>query len=247
MNWVLMTARGCLPLTIKSVESLLRQTVETGILVVNQGSKDGTALWLDRNRSDRLLAANFYPAFRSLSEAWNWGLAYLFRNNEHVLVVNNDTVFRQDTYERLLKHQAEKGRHFVSAVSVDNKEQFERGQADFEGERPHPDFSCFLMDKECWERVGLFDRHFRPCYNEDQDYHRRLGLAGIKAISIDLPFLHFRSSTIKDNGKDARRVSKWTRLRQDYYKEKWGALWPDEVYVEPFDGKKHECKICQIR
>jgi GT2 family glycosyltransferase len=173
----------------------------------------------------------------------------LFRKTERVLVVNNDTEFREDTYERLWQHQVDSGRHFVTAVSVGTKEQLESGEVEPErrGERPHPDFSCFLIDKYCWTRVGPFDPHFRPAFREDQDYHWRMKQAGVEAVCIDLPFLHYASQTVKNNPKDAEKVAKWDGFRERYYKEKWGGMWPEEKFKEPFDSKRHECKICRIR
>jgi GT2 family glycosyltransferase len=240
-----MPVHECLYYTINSIDSLLKQTIPVSVLVINQGSLDGTSEWLDRHVSDKLFAAHFYPPFKSLSGAWNWGLKKLFKETDRVLVVNNDTLFSPETYERLLGYQLETGRHFVTGVSSDRPphEVPEKGM----NERPHPDFSCFLIDRFCWNRVGGFDEHFIPAYKEDWDMHRRLKLAGVEAVCIDVPFQHFRSSTIGEDEKAKKRVAKWAKFREEYYIKKWGSLWPNESYERPFDGKRHECRICRTR
>lgn len=56
--------------------------------------------------------------------------------------------------------------------------------------RPHPDFSCFMISRECYEWVGPFDECFTPAWFEDNSYHIRMHRAGIRAYCIDLPFWH---------------------------------------------------------
>lgn len=242
MNHVLMIVRNCLHFTINSLASLQAQTIPVKVWVINENSTDGTALWLDRHTSETLEVSHFQPQHRCLSAAWNYGLNRLFCQTDRVLVVNNDTLFSPDTYERLLAYQLETGRHFVTGVSSDRppEETPEEGHR----ERPHPDFSCFLIDKQCWNHAGEFDTHFIPAFREDQSYHRSMIMAGIEAVCIDVPFQHFRSATIKNNPKDAKRVAKWSEFREVYYKLKWGALWPNETYTIPFNGQKHVCPVC---
>jgi hypothetical protein len=507
--------RNNLHLTKRSLQSLLDQDLR--VWVVNQGSADSTPEWLSKLNHPQVLHTQHYPQFQALSGAWNYSLQCLFRHGaQEVLVANNDTWFRPDTYETLLRFR-EYG--FVTGVSCDDLEktkaydvQGKIGAIPAETEpsviRPHPDFSCFLITKDCYRTVGAFDEHFIPCYCltpdtliltselhwipigriksgdtligvdefptkglrktkdgrqtwgqrgykksivtgvhariapclkftldngksvvcstdhkwlsrpvvvntrchyswrmakdlsvndilvspldpwipatsfqdgwlsgildgegcihsskdklhgvqisqkpglvfehikevltdmgipytsrihqycrkspigsieinarkyaiellgrlqpcrlnkekiwketsitsrsyssnrrivsieevgptevisletttktfiangivshncEDQDYHRRMTLAGIKAIGIDLPFYHERSSTVKASVSDARNVAKWDKFRKDYYEEKWGQLWPNEQYEVAFNGKKHYCEIC---
>lgn len=74
--------------------------------------------------------------------------------------------------------------------------------------RSHPDFSCFLMRREVWERVGPFNESYAGGYVEDADYHLRMHRAGIEAISIQIPFYHIACGTQKNaNAAEAADIA----------------------------------------
>jgi glycosyltransferase involved in cell wall biosynthesis len=189
-NPVLMLVRNSLELTKISVGSVLTQDIPTTLWVVNNDSDEATTAWL-KMMSDTIRVWNCRPQL-GVSRGWNMGLEYLFETAgfEHVLVVNNDVTLRQDCYRELLKD----GGGFVTAVSVGDPEQLAwDGQ---HRKRPHPDFSCYLIRREVWERVGRFDETMMH-YASDADFHVRMDRAGIEAYTIGVPFFHYASGTLK--------------------------------------------------
>lgn len=96
---------------------------------------------------------------------------------------------------------------------------------DPEAKRPHPDFSCYMISRWCYEHVGPFDENFKLAFVEDSDYHVRMHLANILAYSIDLPFYHVGggSQTIKRaNEYDQAAIQKQAAKNRAYFAMKWG-------------------------
>ncbi|KKL48292.1 hypothetical protein LCGC14_2326940, partial [marine sediment metagenome] len=204
-NWILMVAHNLSHMTMKAVVSGLGQDIrDVRVWLVNQGSTDGLALMGDALYPD-VVTTHHYPPLPSLAAAWNLGLSHLLEEpGGKVLVVNNDVQFRPDAYRRLV----EDGGGFVTAVGstdpgsiypsrIDPEDGIPRWDApDPTAKRPHPDFSCFLIRRWVWEKVGCFDERYLIAYCEDADYHLRMHRAGVKAHCIDIPFLHHAAATI---------------------------------------------------
>ncbi len=105
-------------------------------------------------------------------------------------------------------------------------------------ESEHPDFSGFMINKECWDKVGEFDVGFYPAYFEDNDYHHRIKIAGLKAICYPQAiYYHFGSATTNEAfgpGKKAVTGTDFEKCRA-YYNKKWGGLPGSETYKTPFN------------
>lgn len=188
MTPVIMPVRNSLELTKRAVASVLEQDVPVQLRVIDNGSVDGTARWL-QSQIPRVMSWTFRPGL-GVSASWNFALTDAFRTADHALVVNNDVVLRPDTLRELMAD----GGPFVTAVSVDNIAGI---QTEFvKNVRPHPDFSCFLIRKAVWETVGPFDESMVH-YCSDGDYHLRMYRAGFEAYTIGIPFFHYASGTLK--------------------------------------------------
>ena len=115
------------------------------------------------------------------------------RDAEHCLVVNNDVLLRPDTYRLLLTH----GGPFVTAVGNDDPECVKSLDPPVVPPRKHPDFSCYLIRTDVWDKVGPYNEDYAGGYCEDAEYHIRMHKAGIDAICIDTPFYHLGAGTVK--------------------------------------------------
>lgn len=186
---------------------------------------------------------------RSVAAGWNQALSWLFTPRwqdgstpigsrvEYALVCNNDVLLRPDTY----RHLAADGGGFVTAVGTRDPEKIAARKwesvppdireypfldypaPDPANKRPHPDFSCYLIRRETWEKVGPFDENYKRAFVEDQDYHVRLHKAGIRAECLDLPFLHYGSMTIKNaECEEQQEISAQAAANRTYFQEKWG-------------------------
>jgi|WetSurMetagenome_2_1015567.scaffolds.fasta_scaffold04516_3 FkbM family methyltransferase len=115
----------------------------------------------------------------------------------------------------------EQGFYAITPIEDHNDILFVR--KDVLGVRPHPDFSCYLIHREVWEKVGRFDEEFKGAFCEDWDYHVRLHKAGVDAHCISVPFYHVGSATINAmSPADAEKLSKQAGSNREYFKQKWG-------------------------
>jgi GT2 family glycosyltransferase len=193
MNPVLILTRNNLALTKRCVESVRKQDVPVELYVVDNGSTDGTEEWLgERMRG-------FYTKLGinlGVSWAWNHGLGYLLSpimlaSRTHCLVIGNDTVLPPWFYRELLSYDVP----FVTGIAVDSMDAIQT-PAPRMPLCPSPDFSAFLIRKDCWDKVGPFDERMK-LYASDCDYHVRAHRLGVPLWKANVPFYHERSSTLR--------------------------------------------------
>lgn len=226
MNAVLMLVRNALELTKRSIASVAAQDIPVNLFCVDNDSTDGTAEFFRDNRIWNYRAS---PQL-GVSKGWNYGLRYFFETGaDYVLVVNNDIVARPDAYRELLAD----GGPFVTCVGVNT---FEESQKPFvKAIRPNPDFSCFLIRREVWERVGEFDESM-VFYASDADMHVRMFQAGITAYTIGLPFYHVASGTLKNaNHQDHLAIQRQADLDRETFEKKWGCKVGSREYYALFN------------
>jgi GT2 family glycosyltransferase len=239
---ILMVCRNGLQLTKRALPTLLNQSGIPGaglnVLLVNNGSTDGTAAWIKTTYPLDACSSLSMKDPLSVAQVWNMGLTNLFSWSgvSEVLVVNNDVELLPETY-RCLRDNLQTGLGILSAVGT--------SEEDWEGAKetwsqhpycaplsvscaplsvsPHPDFSCFMIAKWAWQKVGKFDEGFEIAYGEDCDYHVRCSNAGVECGSIGLPFLHHGSGTLKTSrASDRRKIEKQADKNRQYFKQKWG-------------------------
>lgn len=245
MNPIIVPVRNGLHLTRNAVKDFLAQDIgDVQVLVIDNASTDGTSQWLQTQ--DVLTMYNNPP--KSVAASWNAGLRWVFEQGaEYALVSNNDVLLRPDTF----RHLVEDGGGFVTAVGSDDPEKIKPVSATQIGEAPatwdyavpdpskkrrHPDFSCFLIRKEVFEKVGPFDEEYEIAYCEDASYHLRMHQAGIEAVCLDLPFYHLGAQTIKleyGTGLDTQIKEQADRNRA-YFKQKHGVEVGSKEYYALF-------------
>jgi len=249
MNYIICPVRNNLELTKKAVRTFRAQDIgDVEIVVVNNDSTDGTMQWLDGQ--DDLIVIHFTPPM-SVAFSWNRALEFVFKEGaKYALVVNNDVELRPDTYRLLV----EDGGEFVTAVGVRDKKKIEPRawenkppdiqdypfqpypKPDPKAKRPHPDFSCFLIRKSLYEKVGPFDENFKIAFCEDGDYDLRMYTAGVRAYCIDLPYLHHGSMTVKNaEVEEVRRIQAQAEKNREYFYKKHGVHMGSEAYYKRLD------------
>jgi len=249
VNYIICPVRDNLELTKKAVRTFKAQDIgDICVCVVNNASTDGTTEWL--NTFEDMTVVHF-PSPRSVAESWNFALQYVFNGlGEYALVVNNDVELRPDTYRLLV----EDGGEFVTAVGVRDRKKIEKRtwesvapdvreypfydypKPDPNAKRPHPDFSCFLIRKSLYEKVGPFDENFKIAFCEDGDYDLRMYAAGVRAYCIDLPYLHHGSMTVKNAElEEVRRIQAQAEKNREYFFKKHGVHMGSEEYYKRLD------------
>jgi GT2 family glycosyltransferase len=251
-NWAVVLAYNNLHLTQAAIASLRKQDIEGGvsILVINNASQDGTGAWLNSQRDLVTLRITMQD---SVAGCWNRALRWLFINGseDYALVINNDACLRPDAYRWLVAdgglfvtcvgtRDANKikpiSNHVIGTIDggtyrsgdtvyVNDLSKVEPfyPPPDPAAKRPHPDFSCYLIRRECFEKVGEFDEGFKRAFCEDGDMHVRLHKAGIKAECLELPFYHYGSATVKHcDPKERLAIQRQADLNRKYFAEKWG-------------------------
>lgn len=188
MNWVLILTRNNLALTQRCVESVRHQSLETSVFIVDNGSTDGTQEWVPDHANSFFICQ--YNA--GVSRGWNMGLKYIFEEfgAEYALVIGNDTVLPAYFYGALLGYPSP----FTTGVAVERMEDLYPAPNWFPV--PHPDFSAFLIKRECWKKVGKFDESMKN-HASDCDYHVRGYRAGVEMMKAPVPFYHIASQTLK--------------------------------------------------
>jgi GT2 family glycosyltransferase len=103
-------------------------------------------------------------------------------------------------------------------------------------EAEHPCFSAFMVNRLCWDKIGPMDEEFKPAYYEDNDYHYRINLAGMKAIVLPTSlFYHYASKTQTEALDKPATSHEQFRANQFYYVKKWGGMPGKENYKSAFN------------
>lgn len=227
------------------LHSLQQQSVPLDILVVDNAASDGTASW---SRSVQQRDPNIFrlavESVESVSTLWNrilrwaWGRGYA-----EVLVCNNDIELRPETYKQLRGWLAVNDPSDLGLVTgVSAGEEQARGIVNADGisESPHPDFSCFMMAKWAWERVGGFDENCVGAYYEDALWHVAAHRAGVRCVSINVPFVHHRSGTLRNADREERdRIERNTVTNKRYFFGLHGCYPGTKKYEDLF-----ACPVC---
>lgn len=230
MNPVLILSRNTIALTQRCIKSCLAQDCGDILIdLLDNDSNDGTYEWAKSIPHPRILTQ--YRPQIGVSAGWNVELRNLFDNEgaEHVLVVNSDIVLPTSIYRELLSYDVP----FVTGVSVGEIET--RGVSERKELVESPDFSCFLIRRDCWERLGPFDESMK-IYASDLDYHQRAWLAGIHLWNSGIPFLHERSSTLRmASPKDRRMIELQADADRETFFQKWGVRAGSKEYSALFN------------
>jgi hypothetical protein len=209
--------------------------------MIDNATIDGTAEWA-RSMYPQVVTLRKEPPL-SVAASWNKGLSLLYAgtHNDNILVINNDVELPPQMYRWLMASKDE----FVTGVGVDTREQMEAVMKSADAQAyhctPHPDFSCFMMRRSVWNKVGKFDENFKGAFAEDWDFHVRLHKAGITAMSIGVPFYHVGSATIKSmDATSCDALCKQADLNRQYFYNKWGMHGGSKEYEDFFKSQSCE-------
>lgn len=171
-----------------------------------------------------------YRAQVPLAAAWNRGAMRAFLDGcDYAIVCNDDIMFAPECIDAMVE-QYELLRQFGVIMVTPNNILGEVGDPyailDYklpDGFKPdfsdHPNFSCFLITPEYFEKVGYFDENFTPAWYEDNDSHRRATLAGLREVcTTAAPMVHVGGVTTRMMENPSSGES------QRYYIEKWGGI-----------------------
>ena len=231
---------------VKYTKDFLEQVVKfinCPIIIIDNASSDGTLAYLRswEKAGNVMVVKNKVNA--GVACSWNQGIlmARMRYKSKYFFIPNNDILLQSDTIGKMLEVLKQPDIALTSAFNV--KDEIKNPRALPFAVPPlkldlveAPDFSCFMIKGETIEKVGYFDENFYPAYFEDNDYHRRINFAGMKAVKLNTAlYYHYGSMTIKE-GADIKRLSNAHYLKnEDYYRKKWGGTPGKETFETPFN------------
>jgi GT2 family glycosyltransferase len=112
-------------------------------------------------------------------------------------------------------------------------------------ESVHPDFAAFMINQNCWETIGEFDELFAKAYFEDNCFHRRIKLAGLKAITLPTSlYYHYGSRTQNQDLNPLTAITKSQMFEKNrrFYIQKWGGGTDEEKFTHPFNDPKKDLR-----
>lgn len=228
---------------------------EMHFLLIDNGSTDATRTEGQKINSGISNVCTF--AYHRNEEMWgfqksvNFGVKYFFdKGFDYVLVLNNDIALHPNAIWRLVERFEKGGVSMVTCMDVTlecDKNPANLSKIDDElkaencPETPHPCFSAFMVNRECWDVVGEFDEIFAPAYYEDNDYHYRMQLAGLLAITYPpAMFFHWASRTQLE--ALGRPLTDSTNQHAQYVR-KWGGDPAKEVFKTAYNDPRNSWKF----
>lgn len=228
---------GFLEYTKVCIESIRATTSERvrEIIVVDNGSRDGSVEWL-REQSDIILLENEenkgYPAGCNQGiEASPVGSDIFLLNNDTVLSENTLFWLRMGLYDReengtagCVTNLLRDDQQAAGAGTASDPFSF-GAQINVPMEYPYENrIFCagfaLLIKRRALERTGLLDERFSPGKLEDEDYGLRVLTAGYQNVLCKNSFLvHFGSVTFQKDGAEEWVVFQRNRQKLN---EKWG-------------------------
>ncbi len=216
--------------TIRCLESLNRAGVpDTAIVIVDNGSTDGTQAFLSGRPSLRVFRN---PTNLGCSDAWNQGVQA--STSPWTMILNNDVMVAPGLCEGLTDF-AEKERYDIVSPALGE------GEMDYEFEAFAKTFlaamssacrpgvatgSAFMVHRRVFETIGLFDDKVGLAGNEDEDFFRRARRAGFRLAMTGRAYLHHFGSVTQRSVKAGMGLPNSARLSDSkYFRKKHGINW----------------------
>ncbi len=212
------------------------------IIVVDNASNDGTREYLNetaQRESNVRLILN--QTNRGFAAANNQGVAAA--SGDYICLLNNDTVVSGPWLSALVRHmRADRSLGLIGPLtnSIGNAAKIEVGYSyltdlpvwtdavhrERRGELADIDslaFFCVLTRREVWERVGPLDERFAHGMFEDDDWNRRVRLAGYQVkLARDSFVHHWHSASLKKLRTRAYQQLYFDNRRR--FRIKWGEI-----------------------
>jgi GT2 family glycosyltransferase len=213
------------------------------LIVVDNGSGDGTAEWLHR-----LAAANPHvrlvlnPGNAGFARACNQGLA--LARGDVLVLLNDDTLVPPGWLPRLTRPLADPDVGLVGAVTnrIGNEAEVPASYRtwgellDFAAVRARTHAGqvfdiatvtmfCLAMRRDAFARLGPLDQRFGVGLLEDDDYSMRARRAGYRLVCADDAFVHHFGETSFGKLVPSGGYNELLEANKRLFEEKWGEPW----------------------
>jgi GT2 family glycosyltransferase len=221
MNPVVMITYNNLYYTKMAIDSALAQDIPIDLVVVNNGSTDGTRQWLsDLATMVENVTVIHLDRNESPIKVFNGIAKTIFANSPYLLGMPNDVKLPPNCYSEMLKWP----RGFVSASDIGQNEPETRPARAVSENTP-----MAVMLIRSWAHQALiakdgyfFDERFFH-YGSDCDLALRMAACGIRGVQLDLPFYHYGSASLRlADPFTQERLGRGANEDRRKFVEKWG-------------------------
>lgn len=252
MTSIIILSFNTLPYSKQCIESI-RQYTSKGtyeIIVVENGSTDGSVEWLRKQADVRLLCNNENKGFPA---GYNQGMKVAQGNN--LLLLNSDILVTHHWLDNMLA--ALYSHDMVGAVGPmsNNARGAQQVEVGYDSVEEMQTFAkvynsesnpskwvpqtllmgfCLLVKREVYVRVGLLDESFTPDTYEADDYSLRIWQAGFAMLMLSDTFIHhygrrsFMKSTESSRGSMIARYDALHERNRRRFMDKW-QIDPEEL------------------
>ncbi|MGD0883768.1 MAG: glycosyltransferase family 2 protein [Thermodesulfovibrionales bacterium] len=212
---------------IESLQATLPGNCE--IIVVNNGSSDGTAEYLLGCSNVNVITNK---ENLGCAAAWNQGVKA--SHAPWVVMLNNDLILSANWLEGILDFARERELDIVSPA-------FREGQYNYDIAEYSRQFVkrmqsvarigvaqgiCFMVSRRVFHRIGMFDENFKFGQFEDADFFRRARLAGFVLGTTGRSFIHHFGSVTQDSIRGERASRTYEHENRVYFRKKYGlTIW----------------------
>jgi GT2 family glycosyltransferase len=222
---------------VRCIESIESHTTEPyEIIVVDNGSTDGTAAYLGK-RAGQLRSVRF-EMNRGFAGGVNQGL--MMAKGDTIVILNNDTLVTPGWLTHMMRcllSDPEIGAVGPVSNYISGEQQIDVPYKtvdemwEYAAARSKPDQSkwrvterlvgfCILFRRELLKNIGYFDEGFRIGNFEDDDWMIRIRLRGLKLVIAGDSFIHhFGSVSMKKLGQ--KQFEEVQSNNGQYYTKKW--------------------------
>lgn len=218
--------------TKKFVESLYNYTNDFELIVVDNGSTDGTVEYLKTLDIKRILN----PENVGYSKGNNQGLE--LAEGEYIAFLNNDILLSPNWFQKCEAVFEKENAGFVSPVqlnprfdNVNDKNYLVRFKSNegYHKSFDNCEFACCVTKRSVLDMIGNFDENFTPAFWEDDDMKYRAIDAGFDNYFVENScFFHYGSVTSANFNKNFEK-----NRRYYYSKHRLAEYLPmsaDEIY-----------------
>ena len=185
------------------IESLKKYTKDFELIIVDNGSTDGTVEYI-KSMPDIKLIQN--AENNGFSKGNNQGIE--IAAGEYIGFLNNDILLYPNWFEACKRVFENEKAGFVSPRHINphydntNPKKYIKYFQGFHYDKPYEKsfdecvFSCVITNREVLNKIGVFDENFFPAFFEDNDLKYRAIEAGYGIyVTNEAGFFHFGSVT----------------------------------------------------
>jgi GT2 family glycosyltransferase len=261
-------------LTVDSIRETSGYDLDFYIVVGKPGDSE-TLNWLATEPEIKFTVHTENKGFpASINDIYDY--AWITNNYDYLIIAGNDIIAYEHAVDSLISLAHISDYEVISSNQVDVRsflDRFPENKKYFEGEnlvfkdfnsRCWKDFkdtsdilsinhmalldiqNLCLYKKSVFDKIGYTDVAFYPAYYIDNDYARRIVLAGIKCCSLsNSRFFHFWSRTIKQGSGGSNHH--YFENNRAYYISKWGGEFGQETKTPPLkiDMRINEAAIIE--